>query len=167
MYAFRGGHSASRWGERYPVSHLVAASALCVMSTTDILPLQGTLYYDYLRALPVGTPIEMDFTGHEASAADGADDLDGDIVEFVLEKAADDNFAGLPFVNPQVGSTAADVVRYIRTITDDGYVNVAHGKDPRCVKKEIIKRCATAPPPPPGEIEILYPSPFFFVRHHP
>ena len=93
------------------------------------LPTEGSLLYTYMLSLPVGHLFEFDFMDDAAKSDDGL------VLQFTITKKAADGWEGLPFGQPL--SSTADVVEYCKECTCDEYMSIAHGKDPRRVKKEI------------------------------
>ena len=102
------------------------------------LPAPGSLYFDYLEATPVGFVIDMDLKG---VAEEGNQERKP--CQFSTKKVGDGEWSlidgGTESVSIGGVATTAALFTFVRlNMQGESSISVAHGTDPRRIKKEVV-----------------------------
>ena len=102
------------------------------------LPAPGSLYFDYLEATPVGAVIDMDLKG---VAEEGNQERKP--CQFSTKKVGDGEWSlidgGTESVSIGGVATTAALFTFVRlNMQGESSISVAHGTDPRRIKKEVV-----------------------------
>ena len=113
-------------------------AAVADAAATDVMPKDGSLYFDYLRQFPVGVSMSCDLQPDAAALSPH----EGGQMVFVIKKVGADSWEGLPGYETESGviSTCTLFDHVLEQMEDEDFILVTHGRDPRRVKQEMIER---------------------------
>ena len=131
------GSSVRPWASKREtaVSSATAAMSSSSLQSTSGLPPEGSLYYDALKAIPIGESVSMELQPD----ADELDEDDQALISFCTKKVAEDKWVGVPNKIGQVGTDTL-FEHILEQMEDEEFIRVCHGADPILVKKERGER---------------------------
>ena len=100
------------------------------------LPVEGSLYWDYLLGIPVGERIDIHLSSEPAGTL-GADE-ESELI-FTVKRVGSDGWVGVK--NDQAITSTRALFEHVQAVLaedDEDVIRVAHGRDPMKVKREII-----------------------------
>ena len=113
------------------------SAAAAAAPTKDVLPKEDSLYFDYLASFPVGVSMAMEL---QPDAAALKEDETAQMI-FTIKKVGADAWEGLPGYKAEDGTVNTRTLfdHVVEQMEGEHYIQVAHGKDPRRVNREMME----------------------------
>jgi len=111
--------------------------AATVAAAADQMPEEGSLYLDYLCAFPVGVSMQMELQPD----AEALDEHETAMKIFTIRKVGADAWEGVPGCESESGVSSTQILfeHVCEMMKGEDGIKVAHGRDPRKVKREMIE----------------------------
>ena len=111
--------------------------AATVAAAADQMPEEGSLYFDYLCAFPVGVSMQMELQPD----AEALDEHETAMKIFTIRKVGADAWEGVPGCESESGVSSTQILfeHVCEMMKGEDGIKVAHGRDPRKVKREMIE----------------------------
>ena len=126
---------------------MASSSSAPPSGALEPLPAAGSLYFDYLEAVPVGAVIDMDLNG---VAKEGNQERKR--CQFTTKKVGKGEWAltdgGTESASTGGAANTAALFKFVRqNMKGEDFIRVAHGTDPRRIKKELVDQGLESEPP--------------------
>ena len=126
---------------------MASSSSAPPSGALEPLPAAGSLYFDYLEAVPVGAVIDMDLNG---VAKEGNEERKR--CQFTTKKVGKGEWSliegGTASAWTGGAATTINLFQLVRmNMQGESSIRVAHGQDPRRIKKEVVDQGLESEPP--------------------